>query len=147
MKVDPVVVLVLSLVFIFSVVALHSMFGMPLTTLDAMHMRMLICLFFRSHCQAHSQVFQLNGRSFMRWENACECTAFVARWPVLRRGGNTHNYAMKGSASARSMRNMTATRGSRNCNTYITMSGWGDFCIIIPREIVLLSTIKEGYSI
>lgn len=54
LKVDPVVVLVLSLVFIFSVVALHSKLSLQLSSI----VYKLIMLY--SHRQDHPQVLQLS---------------------------------------------------------------------------------------
>lgn len=58
LKVDPVVVLVLSLVFIFSVVALHSMFTYP--SLIRIMLGSGVLMKFCSHCQDHSQVLKLS---------------------------------------------------------------------------------------
>lgn len=61
LKVDPVVVLVLSLVFIFSVVALHSTLILIIPTPHSRHTSYAkqadIC---NSHCEDHPQVLRLN---------------------------------------------------------------------------------------
>lgn len=59
LKVDPVVVLVLSLVFIFSVVALHS--KSPAIFCDTEPSNMT-----RSHCKDHTQILQL-GAATLDW--------------------------------------------------------------------------------
>jgi hypothetical protein len=52
LKVDPVVVLVLSLVFIFSVVALHSKFNV--------NPRRQLSLNLYSHCEDHTKILELS---------------------------------------------------------------------------------------
>lgn len=63
LKVDPVVVLVLSLVFIFSVVALHSKLYFPLPGLPhcTRFLRTGKTDLFYSHRQGHSPFFQLSS--------------------------------------------------------------------------------------
>ena len=74
LKVDPVVVLVLSLGFIFSVVALHSTYTPPIVacvadkslSLDPKYANSYI-----SHCQAHSKVLIIGNLAFQGSRSFC----------------------------------------------------------------------------